>query len=64
MLADDVYATVRQSLLDQRIAPGSRINLDALARELHVSHTPVRHALARLDSEGLVRREPFRGYRA
>jgi DNA-binding GntR family transcriptional regulator len=62
VLADDVYRILRKSLISGRIAPGARLNLDLLAREMHVSNTPVRQALALLESEGLVGREPFRGY--
>ncbi len=62
VLADEVYEILRGSLLSGRFSPGSRLNLDQLARELHVSNTPVRQALARLESEGLVTKEPFRGF--
>ena len=51
-------------LLNHEIAPGSRINIDALARVLNVSQTPIREALARLESEALVVKEPLRGYSA
>ena len=64
VLADDVYDIIRDGLVSHRIAPGSRLNLDQLARELHVSNTPVRQALARLESEGLVQKEPYRGFSA
>jgi DNA-binding GntR family transcriptional regulator len=64
MLADEVYEILRDSLLSGRFAPGSRLNLDQLARELHVSNTPVRQALARLESEGLTTKEPYRGFAA
>ena len=64
ILADDVYGILRDGLITRRIAPGSRLNLDHLARELHVSNTPVRQALARLESEGLVTKEPYRGFAA
>jgi DNA-binding GntR family transcriptional regulator len=64
ILADDVHGILRDSLLAGRIAPGSRLNLDHLARELHVSNTPVRQALARLEAEGLVTKEPYRGFAA
>ena len=64
VLADDVYDILRESLTSQRIVPGARLNLDQLARELHVSNTPVRQALARLESEGLVTKEPYRGFAA
>lgn len=64
VLADEVYDILRDGLVSQRIAPGSRLNLDHLARELHVSNTPVRQALARLESEGLVTKEAYRGFTA
>jgi DNA-binding GntR family transcriptional regulator len=64
VLADDVYEILRDSLTSQRIAPGARLNLDDLARKLHVSNTPVRQALARLESDGLVTKEPYRGFAA
>ena len=64
VLADDVYQILRENLISSQIAPGSRLNLDSLARAMHVSNTPVRQALARLESEGLVAKEPYRGFSA
>jgi len=64
VLADDVYQILKENLLSRRIEPGSRLNLDQLARGLHVSNTPVRQALARLESDGLVTKEPYRGFAA
>lgn len=64
LLADDVYEIIREGLINGTIEPGSRLNLDSLAREMHVSNTPVRQALARLESEGLVTKEPYRGFAA
>lgn len=63
-LADDVYESVRALVMDHAVAPGERINIDALARELDVSPTPVREALARLESDGLVRKRALAGYTA
>lgn len=51
-------------LVDQNINPGERVNIDAASRELEVSQTPLREALARLEAEGLVVKEPLKGYRA
>ncbi len=48
--------------MDHVIAPGSRINIDALARELDVSPTPVREALARLEADGLMAKRAMSGY--
>jgi DNA-binding GntR family transcriptional regulator len=64
VLADEVYEILKESLRSHQIAPGQRLNLDQLARELHVSNTPVRQALARLEADGLVTKEPYRGFRA
>lgn len=64
LLADDVYLTLRDNLRAGRIAPGARLNLDRLARELHVSNTPIRQALTRLEADGLVTKEPYRGFSA
>lgn len=64
MLADDVYESIKTMLMDHVIRPGARISIDGLAREFQVSSTPVREALARLESEGLADKEPLKGYRA
>ena len=61
-LADDVYEAIKTWIVDSVREPGVRANIEALARSLSVSPTPVREALARLDAEGLVVKEPLRGY--
>ncbi len=48
--------------MDQHIEAGARVNIDLVARQLNVSPTPVREALARLEMDGLVVKEPLRGY--
>ncbi len=62
ILTDSVYEAVKELVMDQHIEPGSRVNIDQLARELRVSPTPIREALARLEMDGLVIKEPLRGY--
>lgn len=64
VLTNEVYENIKSQLMDQHIQPGARINIDKVARQLQVSHTPIREALARLASEGLVTKEPLRGYSA
>ncbi|MGY6498224.1 MAG: GntR family transcriptional regulator [Microcella sp.] len=64
MLSDETYNAIRQMLLEHTIAPGERVNIDRLALALGVSQTPVREALARLESEDLVSKIPLRGYAA
>jgi DNA-binding GntR family transcriptional regulator len=62
MLADGVYDAVKEQVMNLSIPPGTKINIDRLARELQVSNTPLREALTRLESEGLVTRRNLRGY--
>lgn len=61
-LVDDVYEAIKTWIMDSVREPGVRANIDALARSLEVSHTPVREALARLDAEGFVVKAQSRGY--
>ena len=55
-LAEQVYKSLRESIADGRLAPGSRITERQLAAAMDVSPTPVREALGRLEHEGLVER--------
>lgn len=58
----DVYSSMRASILEGEIAPGTRINIDAVSRSLGVSQTPVREVLQRLEGDNLVVYNPGRGY--
>lgn len=51
---DGVYRILRQEIGRLLVAPGERLRLEELADRFQVSLTPVRHALRRLESEGLV----------
>lgn len=53
-LSAQVYLTLRESIADGRLAPGSRITERQLASALDVSPTPVREALGKLEHEGLI----------
>ncbi|WP_027341022.1 GntR family transcriptional regulator [Hamadaea tsunoensis] len=61
-LSDEVYEAVKALIMDHAIAPGARVTIDAVSRQLDVSPTPVREALARLESDGLVVKRPMAGY--
>jgi DNA-binding GntR family transcriptional regulator len=63
-LAEDVYGAIFNKLMALEIAPGARITVDGLVRELEVSHTPIREALGRLEGEGLVVKTHLVGYSA
>lgn len=62
LLGDSVYEAVKALVMDHVLAPGERVSIDRFARELGVSPTPLREALARLEADGLMRKEPMRGY--
>jgi DNA-binding GntR family transcriptional regulator len=59
--ADAVYAVLRQSILDGELPPGQRLLSDALANDFKVSRTPVREALRKLETEGLIEASPRSG---
>jgi DNA-binding GntR family transcriptional regulator len=60
-LSDRVYQTLRALLREGKMDAGERLREVPLAAQLGVSRTPIREALARLASEGLVAVEG-RGY--
>jgi DNA-binding GntR family transcriptional regulator len=53
-LGDRVYTTLREYLRAGRVPAGQPLQEAALAAQLGVSRTPVREALARLATDGLV----------
>lgn len=61
-MSGSVYDALKEMILERRLAPGMRINISEMARQLHVSATPVREALARLEADALVTKEHLRGY--
>lgn len=63
-LSEEAYDAIFARLMALKIAPGSRITVDNLARELNVSQTPIREALGRLEGEGLVIKTHLIGYSA
>lgn len=63
-VGDEVYDALLSQLISLKIPPRARISVDALVRELGVSQTPIRAALIRLESEGLVEKKHNAGYSA
>jgi DNA-binding GntR family transcriptional regulator len=61
-LRDDVHSLLRDQIVAGKFVPGSRLPDMHLAAELGVSRTPIREALLRLVSEGLVENDPHRGF--
>lgn len=56
-----VYHALRTDILTGRIKAGSRVVQSEVAEQLGVSVTPVREAMRRLHTEGLVELAPHRG---
>jgi DNA-binding GntR family transcriptional regulator len=56
-----VYQALREAIMRCELAPGRRLLIDDLARQLEVSAIPVREALQLLQSEGLVDNVPHVG---
>ena len=58
---DRAYDELLDAILEQRLPPGTRLVPEELARQLGVSVTPIKFALARLAAEGLVEElSPYR----
>lgn len=58
---DIVYAHIFEAILEQRLAPGTRLSEEALGEIFGVSRTIIRRALSRLAHEGVVLLRPNRG---
>ncbi len=52
--ADLVYERLRDAILSGELRPGERVNVDALSRQLGTSKIPLREAVQRLTTQGLV----------
>ncbi|GAA4680752.1 flavin reductase [Nocardioides nanhaiensis] len=59
---DAVYTHARERILDRVHRAGDVVDVDQLAEQLEVDQTAVFYALTRLTGDGLVRRDPERGY--
>lgn len=60
---EKTYKRLKAYVLSGKIEPGGRVHQEMCAGVLNVSRTPVREALQRLASEGLVERNEDRGFR-
>ena len=60
-LADRAFAALHEAIVIGRLQPGRRLPIEELASALDISPMPVREALRRLDSVGLVEHVPHRG---
>ena len=60
-LNERVYQRLRGSLAGGKLMPSSRLDEEALGRELGVSRTPIREAIGKLTKEGFVEYRPYQG---
>ncbi len=58
---DVVYEHIFDAILEQRLAPGTKLSEEALGEIFGVSRTIIRRALSRLGHEGVVLLRPNRG---
>jgi DNA-binding GntR family transcriptional regulator len=58
-----IYAGLRERILANDIAPGTRLVMRDVANEYEASDIPVREALRMLERDGLVETTPYRGAR-
>lgn len=61
-LTEVAYRALTEAIFDRNFAPGDRLGIDAAAKRLGMSITPVREALARLASEGLISQTANKGF--
>lgn len=50
----DAYDMIRKAIIEGDYEPGQRLTEEYLAAELNLSRTPIREAIKRLETEGLV----------
>ena len=61
-LSDELADHIRRLVVEGELPEGERINEVHLAAQLDVSRTPLREALSRLASEGLIKNVPRKGF--
>lgn len=58
LLSQKIYRTIKRQITRGFMEPGEKIYANQIAKELNVSRTPVREALQKLSSEGLLKVTP------
>ncbi|GIW05902.1 MAG: hypothetical protein KatS3mg060_0707 [Dehalococcoidia bacterium] len=63
LLSEEIYSTLRNAIIEERLPPGMKIVEERLASELGVSRIPLREALHKLERDGFVESLAHRGFR-
>jgi len=61
-LTDWAYSILKNEILSLHVSPGSQMHVEELSEKLGISRTPVREALLRLSTAGLVQVLPRVGF--
>jgi GntR family carbon starvation induced transcriptional regulator len=61
-LASIVYDRLRKDIISVAVAPGEKLHIRSLCERFDVGLSPVREALSRLSTEGLVAQSDHRGF--
>ncbi|MFO7984933.1 MAG: GntR family transcriptional regulator [Desulfatiglandaceae bacterium] len=61
-LTTKAYDRIKEWIVRYQLKPGARLDIGELSEALHMSRTPVREALSRLEQEHLVDHQPMRGF--
>jgi DNA-binding GntR family transcriptional regulator len=61
---EKAYQIIKDAVIHRQFSPGVWVKQDEVSQALGMSRTPLRQALARLQSEGLIEARPRKGFRA
>ena len=61
-LIEDAYRKIKGMIFDQKLVPGQKLVYQDLVTMLRMSQTPIINALNRLEQDGFVASENFRGF--
>lgn len=56
-----IFSALRKAIIEGNIAVGTPLRQDELARSFQTSRIPVREALSRLEEQGLIKTQRFKG---
>ncbi len=61
-LSEQAYDGIRRDILNGKLFPDERLQIDVVSKRYAIGAVPIREALNRLSSEGLVERRSHRGF--
>jgi DNA-binding GntR family transcriptional regulator len=62
LLNQKVYKTLKKAILMGEIKPNTKLSLQEISKSLQISVTPIREAVSKLESEGLINVIPNKGF--